>query len=157
MKNIFYFILIGITISSCSTPKAPEFEKIKNVHITSQKGAIYTITADAICSNPNSIGGDLLGMEMDIFVDDVEVAHLSQEKSAVIQPESEFTVPIIFEMDINKVLGENKGFLQGALSKLLKNSLDVKFKGHLKVKFLEVKFKVPVDFTEEMSLGLKGN
>ena len=100
------------------------------------------------------MAGNLVGMEMDITVDEVLVTHLSQTKSAVIQPETDFIVPITFDVDINKVIGENKSFLKGMLDKLLKDEVEVNYKGYLKVQFLNQEFKVPVNYTESMSMGV---
>ena len=154
MRQFIGILFISILISACSKPQAPDFKKVNNVRVTGQTGMIYTIAADAIYENPNGIGGQLTGMEMDVYVDDVRVTHISQTKDAVIHPETEFTVPIVCEVDSEKLLKENQGFLKGALNKLLKNSLEIRYEGHLKTKFLDVEFKVPVSYSEDVSLGL---
>lgn len=152
MKKVIGVLIVCMSFVACSGPKTPEFKTVKRARIVGTQGSVYTVSADAIYFNPNSMGGDLTGMEMDIFVDDKKITHLSQDKSAVIPPESEFTVPISFDVDVNKVIKEDKNFLKSALDKLLKQSLEVKYKGHLKATFMTVKFKVPVDYTEEVSL-----
>jgi len=154
MKKFAYLISATLLIVGCSAPKAPDFKKVKNARVTKAQGKMYTVTADAVYNNPNSMGGNLVGMEMDITVDEVLVTHLSQTKSAVIQPETDFIVPITFDVDINKVIGENKSFLKGMLDQLLKDEVEVNYKGHLKVQFLNQEFKVPVNYTESMSMGV---
>lgn len=154
MRNIIILISFFVAIVGCSAPKTPEFKKVKNARVTNANGKIYTISADAVYHNPNSIGGTLTGMEMDISVDDIEITHLSQTKSAVVQPETDFIVPITFDVDIQKVIGENTGFLKGMLDKLLKDEVEINYKGHLNVEFLNAEFKVPVEYTEAMSLGV---
>ena len=153
MRTLILFLSI-ITLVGCSAPKTPDFKKIKNARVTNVSGKLYTVTADAVYNNPNSIGGNLVGMEMDVIVDDVLITHLSQTKSAVIQPETDFEVPITFDADITKIIGENKGFLKGMLDKLLKDEIDVNYKGHLEVQFLNERFKVPVNYTESVSVGV---
>ena len=155
MKYLSVFGTLLLLFASCSAPKAPDFKRVKNARVVKTSGKIYTITADAVYNNPNGIGGNLVAMEMDITVDDVLITHLSQTKSAVIQPETDFEVPITFDADITKLMGENKGFLKGMLDKLLKDKIDVNYKGHLEVQFLNKRFKVPVNYTEEVSVGLK--
>jgi LEA14-like dessication related protein len=154
MRNTIIFISFLIALVGCSTPKTPDFKKIKNARVTNVSGKLYTVTADAVYNNPNSIGGNLVGMEMDVIVDDVLITHLSQTKSAVIQPETDFEVPITFDADITKIIGENKGFLKGMLDKLLKEEVDVNYKGHLEVQFLKKRFKIPVDYTEAVAVGV---
>ena len=146
-----------VVLFGCSAPKTPDFKTVKNARVTNLDGKMYTITADAVYHNPNSIGGNLTGMEMDISVDDILITHLSQTKSAVIQPETDFVVPITFDVDIQKVMGENKSILKGMLDKLLKDKVDITYKGHLKVELLSRAFEVPVSYTEEMSLGVNFN
>ena len=146
-------LLFVVSFIGCSAPKTPDFKKIKNARVTNVDGKVYTVTADAVYNNPNSIGGNLVGMEMDVTIDDVLITHLSQTKSAVIQPETDFEVPITFDADITKIIGENKGFLRCVLDKLLKEEVDVNYKGHLEVQFLNKRFKIPVDYTEAVSVG----
>ncbi|MFT5723613.1 MAG: LEA14-like dessication related protein [Bacteroidia bacterium] len=155
MKFPLLLLFTSLIFIGCSTPKAPDFKTIKNARVAKVNGNIYSVAADAVYHNPNGIGGSLTGMEMDIFVDKTKVTHLSQTKSAVIQPETDFIVPIKFDVDINKVLGEQKGGLQGLLGKLLKDELEVQYKGYLKVEFLSQELKVPVDFTEAISVGVQ--
>lgn len=154
MKKIVYLFAVTLLAVGCSAPKAPDFKKVKNARVVKAQGNLYTVTADAVYHNPNSMGGNLVGMEMDITVDEVLVTHLSQTKSAVIQPETDFIVPITFDVDINKVMGEDKGFLKGMLDKLLKDKVDINYTGHLKVQFLSRQFEVPVNYTETMSIGV---
>jgi LEA14-like dessication related protein len=153
MKKILYLLTISVlALTSCSGPQIPDFKRVDNIRIHGIKGNVYTIKADAVYHNPNSIGGDLTGMDMVIYVDGKEVSQLEQTKQAVIQPESDFTVPIVFDVDMEKLLDKKEGFLKGVLNKLLKDKLEVHYKGNLHVKFLKVEFKVPVDYTEEVSL-----
>lgn len=80
MRTTFIFLFVVTVLASCSAPSAPEFKTVKNLRVTDKSGTVYTVRADAVYTNPNSMGGDLNGMEMDITVDDVKVTHLSQEK-----------------------------------------------------------------------------
>ncbi len=157
MKNIFYALPVIFILASCSAPKSPDFKTIKNARVTKAKGNIYTVTADAVYTNPNSIGGNLVALEMDITVDDVKVTHISQTKSAVIQPETDFVVPITFDVDIKNVVKKDKNAVSAFLNKLLKDEVDVNYSGHLTVQFLSRQFEVPVDYTEGVSLGLNYN
>ncbi|MBO6517424.1 MAG: hypothetical protein JJ975_12830 [Bacteroidia bacterium] len=155
MKKLLSISLLVAVLTACSTPQTPDFKKIENVRVTKKNAAVYTVTADAVYHNPNSIGGNLTGMEMDIRIDDEEITHLSQSKNAVIQPETDFVVPIVFDVDTKQLFGDKQNFLKGALSKLLNDKLEVTYDGHLMVRFLEVDFKVPVDYSEKISLGLQ--
>jgi LEA14-like dessication related protein len=154
MRNISLLVISMLAVVGCSAPKTPDFKKMKNVRVSNVNGNVYSVAGDAIYNNPNSIGGNLVGMEMDISVDEIEVTHISQTKSAVIQPETDFSVPIVFDVDVQKVLGENEGLLGGLLKKLVKDEIDITYKGHLEVEFLGTSFKVPVDYTEAVSVGL---
>lgn len=73
----------------------------------------------------------------------------------MIQPETDFVVPIVFDVDLAEIVPKDKNFLQNALNKLLNDQVQINYKGHLDVTFLGVDFKVPVDYDEQLSLGVK--
>lgn len=151
MKPLVFLFSIAVLFTACSTPKSPDFKTIKNARVISVSGTNYTVSADAYYNNPNSIGGELLGLELDVFIDDKKATHLSQTKSAVIQPETEFVVPITFTADIKEIIGSDGGFLKDMFKKLMNQELDVKYQGHLLVRFAGYDFKVPVNYTETVS------
>ena len=150
MKNILYFILLIILISSCSVNKQPTFIKVDKVKVASFSGDTIRLKAEAFFTNPNDVGGKISTDEIKVIVNGAEVAQVSSEEFKV-PARKNFTIPLVVVIPARKVFENNKnGILGGLLNSFLKKSIQVQFKGDLKYKVFGYSNVYPVDEIQEI-------
>ena len=136
MKNILYFTLLIILISSCSVNKQPTFIKVDKVKVASFSGDTIRLKAEAFFTNPNDVGGKISTDEIKVIVNGAEVAQVSSEEFKV-PARKNFTIPLVVVIPARKVFENNKnGILGGLLNSFLKKSIQVQFKGDIKYKYV---------------------
>ncbi len=60
-----------------------------------------------ICHNPNQLGADITEMDIDLFINDQKVTHITQSLRARIPARSDFSVPLELKIpleDVSQVL-----------------------------------------------------
>ena len=150
MKNLLYFTLLILLISSCSVNKQPTFIKVDNIKVTSFSGDTIRLKAEAFFTNPNDVGGKISTDEIKVIVNGAEVAHVSSEEFKVPARE-DFTIPLIVVIPAKKVFENNKnGILGGLLNSVLNKSIKVQFKGDIKYKVFGYSSVYPVDQIQEI-------
>ena len=150
MKNLLYFTLLILLISSCSVNKQPTFIKVDNIKVTSFSGDTIRLKAEAFFTNPNDVGGKISTDEIKVIVNGAEVAHVSSEEFKVPARE-DFTIPLIVVIPAKKVFENNKnGILGGLLNSFLNKSIKVQFKGDIKYKVFGYSSVYPVDQIQEI-------
>ena len=150
MKNILYFTLLIIIISSCSVNKQPTFIKVDNVKVASFSGDTIRLKAEAFFTNPNDVGGKISTDEIKVILNGAEVAQVSSEEFKV-PARKDFTIPLVVVIPAGKVFENNKnGILGGLLNSFLKKSIKVQFKGDIKYKVFGYSCVYPVDQIQEI-------
>jgi hypothetical protein len=150
MKNLLYFTLLILLISSCSVNKQPTFIKVDNVKVSSFSGDTIRLKAEAFFTNPNDVGGKISTDEIKVIVNGAEVAHVSSKEFKVPARE-EFVIPLVVVIPAKKVFENNKnGILGGLLNSFLKKSIKVQFKGDIKYKVFGYSSVYPVDQIQEI-------
>ena len=150
MKNILYFTLLIILISSCSVNKQPTFIKVDNVKVASFSGDTIRLKAEAFFINPNDVSGKISTDEIKVIVNGAEVAKVSSEEFKV-PARKDFTIPLVVVIPARKVSENNKnGILGGLLNSFLKKSIKVQFKGDIKYKVFGYSSVYPVDQIQEI-------
>lgn len=151
---LFLLTVFTLLIAGCDhlEPKDPEFITMQKVRVTNISAGNVTIEGDAVLRNPNAVGLDLTGIDIDVTVNEVEVGKARQTNSAVdIQANSNFTIPLAFDFKTKQVLGD---VILGVLGALIKQKVDVLYKGNIKFKALDLnlEFEVPIEYEEEIPL-----
>ena len=158
MKNyiaILFTICTLLLATGCSQgPKAPKFIKLKNVKIKSVNRSNVVLSGDAIFNNSNPLSGKLTKTDIHITINDVSIADISQNVSIDVPKNSDFHIPFNFSFNPKKLHSENKGFLKNALMSFLNKTINVKYSGSVTVEVLGVSFDVPVEYMEEVKVGL---
>jgi hypothetical protein len=150
MKNILYFTLLIIIISSCSVNKQPTFIKVDNVKVASFSGDTIRLKAEAFFTNPTDVGGKISTDEIKVILNGAEVAQVSSEEFKV-PARKDFTIPLVVVIPAGKVFENNKnGILGGLLNSFLKKSIKVQFKGDIKYKVFGYSSVYPVDQIQEI-------
>jgi len=151
MKKLMYFLVIFLLITACSVKKKPIFLKVDDVKVLSFKTDTIRLQAKAYFKNENDIGGKISTDEIKVFVDGTEVAQVSSEQFKV-PANKEFAVPLNVVIPSKKVFENKGGFLGGLLSSVLKNSLNIQFKGDIKYKVLGFSKTYTIDKTKELKI-----
>lgn len=153
MKRIIYFSILAFTLflTSCSTPEAPEFQKLENVKFKSASlaGMNFTLTADAIFHNNNVLGADITAMDLEMFVNEKKVSDIKQNVTATMGGSSDFTLPLEIEVPLKQVLKDIKPTLGGLLKK---PEINYHLKGTITVSIAGVKANVPMDYADKAAL-----
>ena len=150
MKNILYFTLLIILISSCSVNKQPTFIKVDKVKVASFSGDTIRLKAEAFFTNPNDVGGKISTDEIKVIVNGAEVAQVLSEEFKV-PARKNFTIPLVVVIPARKVFENNKnGIFGGLLNSFLKKSIQVQFKGDIKYKVFGYSNVYPVDQIQEI-------
>jgi len=135
-------------------PKSPSFINLDNVKIVTANASRVVLQGDAIFNNPNAIAGKLTKTDIHIKINDVDITDIEQTTLVDVPKNSNFTVPVNFSFNPEKLVQDNEGFLQNAIKSFLSNELTIEYAGYVTIEVLGIGFDVPIDYTEKVSLGL---
>ena len=152
MKNVLFFSILFLLISSCAVNKKPIFIKVDDVKIVSASSDTIRLKAAAFFENPNRVGGTISTDEIQIIVNGVSIAAVSLDEFKV-PSRAVFSVPLTAVIPTKKVFQNNKnGILGGLINSLLKKSIKLRFKGNLKYKVFGFSNTYPIDKVQEIKL-----
>ena len=152
MKNVLYFSILFLLISSCAVNKKPIFIKVDDVKIVSASSDTILLKAAAFFEKPNRVGGIISTDEIQIIVNGASIATVSVDEFKV-PSRAVFSVPLTAVIPTKKVFQNNKnGILGGLINSLLKKSIKLRFKGNLKYKVFGFSNTYPIDKVQEIKL-----
>ena len=142
-----FFLLAVVVLQGC-IPKDPVILKnVVNPTLIRSEGSNFLLRADAILFNPNKGRIRLKEIQIKIFVNDKETALINQKLNTVIQPNSEFSVPLEVQLALKEI-----GIVDTLLGMLGGKSINVNYKGFVRARVNGVPVKVPVDHTTAVKL-----
>jgi len=153
MNRMFYTILAAtMLITSCTSIQEPTIERIVDVKLIEMTKSNLELNANMVVMNPNGFALDLDKADLDVFLDDIELAKIDQTYETNMPENKEFKIPIHIKMDLDKLYRDNP---MEAISKGLQimsnRKLNVQFKGTISVGKGMAKISVPVDQMEEVA------
>lgn len=144
MRIILLATSLLLLFGACSEPQNPTFNNIKNVKFNSlsiKKPYSVTLNADAEFNNPNAIGAEISAMDFDVFINGIKTTHVTQDVSAKVSAQSDFTLPIICKIPLEDIFKELK------LTDVLKSpQIEYEMIGHITVNFAGVDIEVPFNY-----------
>jgi hypothetical protein len=150
MKNLVYFSILFLLISSCAVNKKPVFIKVDNLEVVSIGSDTIRLKAVAFFKNPNDVGGSISSEGIRIVLNGAEIANVSSEEFEIPARET-FEIPLNIVIPANKVIENNKSSgIGGLMNSILNRSIKVQFKGDLTYKILGFSNVYPIDKTEEI-------
>lgn len=152
MKKILLSFIPLVIISSCSSPKEPEFVEVKNVVITEKKHDHINFSGDVVLYNPNNIGITMTGLNLKILVNDIHITAMNQVLTSEIEPKSNFSVPVTADFDLQDLVENKDNFLSEIVKIMQSKKVDVHYLGEAKFKLKGINFTIPVDYTSEMPI-----
>ena len=152
MKNLIYFTVLFLLVTSCAVNKKPIFLKVDNVKIVSLASDTVRLKADAFFTNPNDVGGKITTDEIKVILNGAEVAQVSSEEFKV-PAKNDFKIPLNVVIPAKRVFDNNRnGILGGLINSVLNKSIKVQFKGNLKYKYLGFSKVFPIDKTQDVKI-----
>ena len=141
-------ICTGMLIfSSCSAPKALEYQSFHNFSIKSLGFSNSTIAMDLEYYNPNDFGLQLRSTDLDIFINGSMFGHSSHDTLVNIPRRASFILPIKFDVDMQNIF-------KNAWSTLLGKEVTVKLAGKLKIGKANVFMSLPVNYESKETFTL---
>ncbi len=141
-------------ITSCSVNKEPIFIKVDDIKLVSIKSDTVVLKAFAFFENPNDVGGKISTDEIQIMVNEHEVAQVTADEFKV-PARKEFSIPLFASIPTKKLLNTNKnGVLGGLINSILTNKINVRIKGNLEYVVFGFKKEFVVDKSQEIKIKL---
>lgn len=147
MKNTLLVILSFVLVSCGRPDQEPEFLGMNNIRITKVTGKEAILKAEANFYNPNDQSVRLKEVKVDIEVDNKLVGVIDEQMRLKIPAKDKFSVPLSASFDIRDL-----GLLNGIISVLGGKTINVHYKGYVRVSVHGYPTKVPVDFEEEIRM-----
>ena len=152
MKNLLYFSVLFLLMSSCSVKKKPIFIKVDDVKIVAVTSDTIQLKAVAFFENPNGVGGTISTDEIQIIVNGAAIASVFVAEFKV-PARASFSVPLTAVIPTKKVFQNNKnGILGGLINSFLNKSIKLRFKGNLRYKVFGFSNTYPIDKIQEIKL-----
>jgi len=151
LKVSLWLMLLAISLVSCVSPEAPDFNGIQNFKLDVKGLSSARVNGDAVFFNPNRQKIKIRQVDVSVFVEDQKVKDISREFDIIAMPKSEFIIPI----DVTLSLGDlNLNLLSTAMSMLNGAKKKMRYEGHARVTVNGLPFRVPFKHEEEVELNL---
>ena len=147
-SKIIPAFLAVVVLTGCKLEPVT-FERITNVSILGSEGDFINMDADAILFNPNSASGQVQSIELDVYFKDNQIAEIEELSKVKVPANGEFKVPLRLKLNKQKIQSNWLETLAGIISS---RSLDLHFKGHIKLKIHGFRRNIPVDYVHSVTL-----
>lgn len=144
--KLVYFVLT-LTILSCSSPKALEYQTFHNFSVQKLGFTSSIIKLDLQYYNPNNFGMQLKNSDLDIFIDGNLLGHSSFDTLIRIPRRDTFMLPIKFDVDMQNIY-------KNAWNTLIGKEVLVRLTGKLKVGKANVFMSLPVNYETKETFSL---
>lgn len=151
IKKLSLLSLTFLLLFSCSFTEYPEFVGVENVKIIDKNFKTFTLSADAHFKNPNDVGGTLNTDQLNVFINDMEVATIIT-KTFDVPSKKEFTIPLTVKISTNKII--DKKNIAGILSSFTSKKINLQYKGIIDYKVAGFSSSYDVDYSEEIVVKL---
>ena len=147
MKVFGWFLLLLMVLTACVPKEKVVLRSVSIKQVEPGKDGNLLLKADAIFYNPNSSRMRLKRIEIDVLVDGTKAARVDQQLSALIKPNSEFTVPLEVQLKMKEI-----GLLNTIMNLFGGKKYEIQFVGRMKINVNGCPVKVPVNDKEQFKL-----
>ena len=98
---------------------------------------------------PRQWSKNLKKVDILVFFKDQQVAEVAEDSSAKVKGKQEFTIPLDVNLDMKKI---QVNWLGNLIRILQDKSVELHFKGSVKIKMHGISHSIPVDYTEKIKL-----
>ena len=152
MKKRGFFCFFLITIIGCQVNQKPEFRGVSNVSIQNIATDKISLLAEAVFFNPNDISYELVGSEIEVFVNNKSISKTSQKHTIPIEPNQEFTIPIKADFNLKTLLSGSENIVNSIIKNVINKAIDTKFIGKISVKKAGLILDIPFEHTQQIKL-----
>ena len=151
MKNriVAWIGILVILIAVGCSPQPAVFKKITNARIVSSNGEVARVKADALFYNPNKRSGQVNKVDIVVHYKDQEMAQISEQSSVKVEGLKDFVIPLDVNLDLQKL---QDNWLNNLVNILQDKSVELHFKGSIRVKFHGIGYNIPVDYIERIKI-----
>ena len=142
---LFLVITSFFFIFSCSKPLQPQYLGFENLQINKNMGNESIVSASVKFYNPNNFPLQLKQADINLMLNDKQVAHDLLDSTINIPKLDSFYVPVSFSLSLNSILNN-------ALQFLLSRKTKVNADGFIKLKKSGISFTVPIHYESYQSL-----
>lgn len=147
IRKTFGLIFLIMVFMSCSSPKALEYRDYRNFAIQRLGFDNSTVTLSLEYFNPNNYGMQLRNTDLDIFINGNLLGHSSMDTLIRIPRKDTFSIPVKFDVDMQKVF-------KNAWSTLMGKEVVVKLTGKVRVGKANVFINFPVNYESKETFSL---
>lgn len=142
--------VIGLVflLSACHSFQAPQFRRVSNMRVAHWEFIQPVVAADVVYYNPNSIGFDFRGANVDVYLDSLWLGHTDIDTSIHCSAHSEFTIVLPVKLDLQRLI-------QGGLQTYLNRQVNVRVDGTVKGSKAGIMRSFPVHYEGTQELDLK--
>jgi len=151
MKKLILLSVIMLSFLNCKVKEKPEFIRVEHLKVTESNSNYVRLEARALFKNPNNVGGKLATEGIGVFINDKELAKVISKEFKV-PAKKEFTIPLDVKIETKRLLEKNN--LNGILSSLLGQNLQVQFKGAINYKILGFSHYYELDETQDVKIKI---
>ena len=148
MKKIILFLAIALSTVACKDYEEIQFLGLKEVKVNGIKNGDLLLSTKAIFNNPNSFKGKLKSANIYVLYKGDTLANVTNINKLEVSPNSDFDVPLNMAISIDKL---QKGLLSNLTSLFKKKSVELEFKGNVKVASFGFTQTIPISYKEEIS------
>lgn len=148
IATIAIVAFVSILAPGCSTPKEEiKFLRVKDVAVDGSPDP--KLKAEVFFFNPNNIRMKLKKIDIDIYHDGKKVGEIDQKLSTVIPAKEEFSIRLEVKLALKEL-----NIVNTLLSMIGGKSMEIQYKGYLKLSYHGFPVSVPVDFKDEIRVRL---
>ena len=150
--QILIITLLGLNVFSIkSCVKSPEYKQMKDWKVVNYSPMNFEMEGKALYYNPNGVGCNVIGVNMDVYIDGTKVTTIVQDgQKTKVPPKSTFEIPLKFNI---KPEGGIMNGLKNSFKLLSNQKVKVRYVGVVTLEILKIPYKVPMDATEEHSMS----
>ncbi len=148
MKKILLFLIIAFSTIGCGEYDQIQFLGLKEVKVNGIRNGVLLLSTQANFKNPNSFKGKLKSADIYVLYKGDTLAHVTNVEKLSVPPNSDFNVPLSLEVSMDKL---QKGLLSNIASLFKKKSVELEFKGSIKVASFGFSQTIPVNYKEEVT------
>lgn len=145
-----FFLCLSICFVACQQPQYPEFETIKNIKVLTLKADKVRLAANAVVKNPNPVGANITGSDLEIILMDKQKAKVQQLQPTLIPANSSFDLPFEFEFSPKDLWKSD--LLGSALEIFGSKKVRTNITGTITVEVGGIEVNLPVDVEKEIPI-----
>jgi len=150
-KRFLLFSLFFTLVINCTVTEKPEFVKLENIKVVDSDIKSITLSADALFTNKNDVGGTLKTDDLKVYINDIEVATIVSDEFKVPSKQN-FKIPLTVAVATDSIVDKNS--LGGLIGSLISQKLKVQYKGDIKYKVLGYSSTYTVNETQDIKIKL---